>query len=311
MTGRERREQAAVLALCRHSSGPWWNVAQLVEEAGSALAILEQGAPGVETPELLETTVPDRGREAAAAELDSFEQLIAAEADRGDMLVTVLDADYPTNLRLGYDRPPFLFVRGRLPPSGTRSLAVVGTRSASPEGLEQARRLADGLARRDVTVVSGLALGIDAAAHEATLAAGGSTVAVMGTGIRLVYPREHAELASRIVEAGGALVSQFFPESPPTRFRFPLRNRTMSGLALGTAVVEASHTSGARMQARLALEHGKRVFLVSGLVTREKWAQRLLERPGVTEVSSVDQILEVVEALERHGQQATEQLTLV
>jgi len=312
MTELRSREQAAVLALCRHASGPWWNVAQLVEDAGSALAVLEGGPASVETPELLERTVPEDARRKAAAELDSFEELIAAEADRGDRVVTVLDEAYPTNLRLGYDRPPFLFVRGGLSPASTRALAVVGTRNASPEGLEQARRLAEGLARRGVSVISGLARGIDAAAHEATLAAGGHTVAVMGTGIRLVYPREHDDLARRIVEAGGALVSQFFPDSPPTRFRFPLRNRTMSGLALGTAVVEASHTSGARMQARLALEHGKRVFLVSGLVTREKWAQRMLERPGVTEVSSVDEILEVIEALERHSQpQASEQLSLV
>ena len=237
--------------------------------------------------------------------------MIASTAAEGDTLVTVLDDGYPTNLRLGYDRPPFLFVRGRLPSSQTRALAVVGTRSASPEGLAQARRLAEGLVQREVTVLSGLARGIDSAAHEATLEAGGRTVAVMGTGLRLVYPRENAELAQRIVEAGGALVSQFFPDSPPTRYRFPLRNRTMSGLALGTAVVEAGQTSGARMQARLALEHGKRVFLVSGLVTREAWAQRMLQRPGVTAVSSVDEILEVVETLERTVQRPAEQLTLV
>lgn len=311
MTVEQRREQAAVLALCRHASGPWWNIAQLTEEARSALAILETGADAVETVELLSSTLADSALAAAADDLETFERMIAAAADGGDTLVTVLDEGYPTNLRLGYDRPPFLFIRGELPSASTRALAVVGTRSASTEGLNQARRLAEGLARRDVAVISGLARGIDAAAHEAALTAGGRTVAVMGTGLNLVYPPEHADLARRIVETGGALVSQFFPDSPPTRYRFPLRNRTMSGLALGTAVVEASHTSGARMQARIALEHGKRVFLVSGLVTSEPWAKRLLERPGVTEVSSVDEILKVVETLERTVQRPTEQLTLV
>lgn len=303
-------EQAAVLAATRHASGPWWNVSQLLDEAGGAIALLEQGADAVEAVELLEVTLPETARRDALADLDEFEQLIGATRESGQGLATVLDEDYPTNLRLVYDRPPFLFVRGTLPASRTRALAVVGTRSATREGLEQAARLADALARRDVVIVSGLARGIDAAAHEATIDAGGTTIAVMGTGIRRVYPAEHSDLADQIVESGGALVSQFFPSSPPRGFNFPLRNRTMSGLAMGTAVVEASHTSGARMQARIALEHGKRVFLVSGLVTREEWAQRLLTRPGVIEVGSVDAILELVDALEERSRQPAEQLTL-
>jgi DNA processing protein len=234
--------------------------------------------------------------------------VIDVAAAKGDRLVTVLDEDYPTNLRLVYDRPPFLFVRGVLPADGLRSLAVVGTRNASPRGLETAGKLAHALATKSVTVISGLARGIDGAAHEAAIAAGGRTVAVIGTGINLVYPAEHRDLAARIVETGGALVSQFFPDQPPSRFRFPLRNRTMSGLALGTAVIEASHTSGARMQARIALEHGKRVFLLSGLVTQEKWAQGMLRR-GAIEVASIRPIVDVIDTLDVRQQQAS-QLTL-
>jgi DNA protecting protein DprA len=192
-------------------------------------------------------------------------QQLAAE---GVTLVTVLDKDYPTNLRLVYDRPPFLFVRGELRRGDERAVAVVGTRTASQEGQTQADRLARELAASGVTVLSGLALGIDAAAHEGTLSAGGRTVAVLGTGIRRVYPAVHADLADRIVAEGGALVSQFWPDSPPARWSFPMRNRTMSGMAIGTVVVEASKTSGAKMQARLALAHGKRVFLVESLVCR-------------------------------------------
>ncbi len=217
----------------------------------------------------------------------------------------MLDDAYPSNLRMVYDRPPFLFVRGRLEPGDTLALAVVGTRSASEAGLQEADGIARGLVERGITVVSGLAKGIDAAAHEGALAAGGRTIAVIGTGIQLVYPREHADLTERIVASGGAVVSQFWPDSPPTRFRFPMRNRTMSGLALGTVVVEASHTSGARMQARIALEHGKRVFLVRDLVTHEPWAQKYRDHAGATEVASVDDVLEVVERLDEPVAQLT------
>lgn len=244
-------------------------------------------------------------------ELDDFDKLLDATDAEGVDVVSVLDDSYPTNLRLVYDRPPFLFVRGTLPRSDLRALAVVGTRNASLAGLEHARRLADTLARRGVVIVSGLARGIDAAAHEATIQAGGTTIAVMGTGIRRVYPPENADLARRIVESGGALVSQFLPDSPPRSFHFPLRNRTMSGLAVGTAVVEASGKSGARMQARIALEHGKRVFLVSELVTRESWARKLLERPGVTEVSvdEVPELLDTLDTLDESARRPGEQLT--
>lgn len=299
-----RREQAAVLALCAHARGGWHLVSQLIEETGSALALTEGRTSGLEPPELLAAVEP-AGRSVGPDELASYEQMIEAAAERGATLVTVLDADYPTNLRQAYDRPPFLFVRGQLLAEDERALALVGTRSASQAGLEQAERFATEFVARGMTVVSGLARGIDTAAHEATLAAGGRTIAVLGTGIEIVYPRENAELAARIVESGGALVSQFWPDSPPTRFRFPLRNRTMSGLARGTVVVEASHTSGARMQARLALEHGKRAFLVSGLVTHEPWARRFLDRPGATEVRSVDDVLKIVDALEPPLQQLT------
>jgi DNA processing protein len=294
-----------VLALCAHAAGDWHLVAQLIEEAGSAVAVAEGRTNGFEPPELLAAV--DAGYRIDDEELASYERLIAETAQQGASLVTVLDEDYPSNLRQAYDRPPFLFVRGQLLPEDDRALAVVGTRSASPEGLEQADRLTRELAARQVTIVSGLAAGIDTAVHEATLAVGGRTIAVMGTGIQIVYPKENADLAERIVADGGALVSQFWPDSPPTRYRFPMRNRTMSGLALGTVVVEASHTSGARMQARIALEHGKRAFLVSRLVTRERWAQRFLERPGAIEVSTADEVLDVTDALE----QPVQQLSLV
>jgi DNA processing protein len=295
-----------VLALAVHARVPWYQVAQAIEHVGSAHTLLEFAT--AYPPESSITDEHGRSlsvedlREAVDAaaitepELEQFEALIEATTTEGIELVTVLDERYPTNLRLVHDRPPFLFIRGRHDPHDSRAVAVVGTRQASAEGLELAGSLAGKLAERDVTVVSGLANGIDRAAHEATLAAGGRTVAVVGTGIRQVYPAEHRELAEQIVEQGGAILSQFLPDAPPRPERFPLRNRTMSGYSIGTVVVEASSTSGAKMQARLALAHNKRVFLVRELVTREEWAQRYARHPAATVVDTVDDVLKVLEA---------------
>ena len=144
-------------------------------------------------------------------------------------------------------------------------------------------------------MVSGLAAGIDTAAHEAALAAGGRTVAVIGTGLRHSYPPENAALQRRIA-AEGAVVSQFWPDAPPSRTTFPLRNAVMSGLALGTVVVEASFRSGARLQARLALAHGRPVFLWRAVLD-EPWAREVAQRPGVHVIDEPAQVMETVERL--------------
>ena len=285
---RDTREQAATLALVKRAAREWYLVAQLLEATGSALRAIRQEWTGFEAPELRSAVtdfdVPD-------AELDEYETLIDRLASEGVSLVTVLDEIYPTNLRLVYNRPPFLFVRGELEAQDERAIAIVGTRQASPGGSDQAQRLARELAGNGVTVLSGLALGIDTAAHTAALDVSGRTVAVVGTGIQRTYPAANRALADRIVAAGGAIVSQFWPDAPPARWSFPMRNVTMSGMGVGTVVVEASSTSGAKMQARLALEHGKRLFLVESLVMHEEWAQRYAERPGATVVQSVDDVL--------------------
>ncbi len=217
-------------------------------------------------------------------------------------LLTVLDDGYPQNLRRVYDRPPFLFVRGTLQDDDSRSVAIVGTRRASDAGRVLARDMAAALAERGVTVISGMAAGIDTEAHIAALDAGGRTIAVMGTGIDRVYPKENAALAERIAESG-ALLSQFWPGAPPRRSNFPLRNVVTSGVAVGTIVIEASATSGAKMQARLALEHGKRLFLIESLVLQEEWAQRYRSRRGAQVVHGVE---DVVAALESDREPVTE-----
>jgi DNA processing protein len=288
-------EQAALLALTQAAPAAWYEVSELVEEVGSARAVLAR------------SHLPDEPRLARVAEalastvtddnVSHWSDVLAdlRETHPDVSLVTVLDEQYPANLRLIYNRPPFLFVRGALLGSDERSLAVVGTRSASPEGLHQARRLASELADRGVAVVSGLAAGIDTAAHVAALDAGGRTIAVMGTGIDRVYPAANRFLAQRIAE-GGALVSQFWPGMAPRQQNFPLRNVVTSGIAAGTVVIEASSTSGAKMQARLALEHGKRLFLIESLVMHEDWARNYAKRRGATVVRSVDDVLKVLDA---------------
>lgn len=159
-------------------------------------------------------------------------------------------------------------------------------RTERTSAARNARWLAAELGGAGVTVLSGMARGIDTAAHSATLEAGGRTIAVMGTGITRCYPAENANLAERILERG-ALVTQFWPTAHPARYNFPRRNVVMLGMGQGTVVVEATRTSGAKMQARLALEHGKRVFLLRSLVTSQAWGRDYVGRRAL-EVESAD-----------------------
>ena len=216
-------------------------------------------------------------------------------AARGMRLVTVLDADYPPNLRAVHDRPPILFIAGRLTDKDARGVAVVGARKATAAGAQRAAAIAKHLVDTGYTVISGLAAGIDTAAHTAALAKRGRTVAVIGTGLARAYPPQNETLQRRIAQKN-AVVSQFWPDSPPSRRSFPMRNAVMSGIALATVVVEASDTSGARMQTRLALAQGRPVFLLETLVDQQPWARDYAARPGTHVVS---QPAEITAALER------------
>jgi DNA processing protein len=296
-------EAAAVLALAAATEGPWHRTASLIEDASSALRILERKWSGFELMSESELAalverVPPEG-------VAHYRALIERCGAEGVSVLTVLDAGYPPNLRQIFNRPPFLFVRGDLLEQDGRAIAVVGTRHASERGLILARELSTELAVRGITVLSGLARGIDAAAHQAALDASGRTVAVMGTGIDHIYPSEHRSLADRICASGGALVSQFMPTSGPTKFSFPMRNVVMSGMGVGTVVVEASETSGARLQARRALEHGKRLFLVRSLVLEQDWAKRYAMKPGVAVIDSVQEVVDAVGDLTKPVAQLT------
>jgi DNA processing protein len=249
-----------------------------------------RGAPDeLDTPTLFAPTDrEDVDLEAIVAEIDGSHA-------EGITALSVLDERYPQNLRSIHDRPPLLFVRGALTDADERSVAVVGTRRATDAGLAHARGVAAGLVDAGYTVISGLAAGVDTAAHLGALERGGRTVAVIGTGLRRAYPAANAPLQQRIA-AEAAVVSQFWPNASPSKRTFPIRNVVMSGLARATVVIEASETSGARMQARFALAHGRPVFLLASFL-EHAWARDHAKRPGAYVVKEAGQIVEHVERL--------------
>ena len=201
------------------------------------------------------------------------------------------DSRYPAWLRMVPDPPPVLWVRGDLSVLEQTSIAIVGSRSASQYARQVARVLAAGLAREDFIVTSGMARGVDGAAHEGCLAAGGRTIAVLGTGVDVIYPREHAALSERIL-ASGLLVSECEPGSPAYPSHFPRRNRIISGLSRAVVVVEASEKSGSLITARMALEQGREVMAVPGSVLygRNRGAHALI-KDGAIPVEDVADIL--------------------
>jgi DNA processing protein len=184
----------------------------------------------------------------------------------GASVLTLDDPDYPALLRELPDSPPVLYVKGTLLDADRWAVALVGTRRATVYGREMTARLVAPLVHAGITIVSGLALGIDAAAHKAALDAGGRTIAVLACGIDIVYPPEHRKLAAAVAD-NGALVTEFPPGTPPEGKNFPVRNRVISGLSLGVVVVEAPESSGALLTADCAAEQGRDVFAVPGKVT--------------------------------------------
>lgn len=279
------RERATLVALLqeRPQAASWPGVAAEIIEAGSARSVWdarhEQSLFDTETP----------------APLAQAARQIAVWRGAGLGVHTFRDVSYPAQLREIHQVPPVLFSRGTLRP-GESAVSVVGSRRAATHSLDWASEVSTALVSAGITVVSGLAAGIDTAAHIAALDAGGRTVAVLGTGINRVYPAANRDLQERIA-CVGLVLSQFWPDAPATKKSFPLRNATMSGYGRATIVVEAGETSGARIQARVGVEHGRAVILRECVVRANEWARVLQHRPGVHVVSSVDEVLGVVDAL--------------
>jgi DNA processing protein len=209
-----------------------------------------------------------------------------------DSVLTLDDGGYPPLLREICDPPLALHYRGRPDLLLQPAVAIVGSRRASPYGINVASRLARELAGAGAAIVSGLARGIDAAAHEAALDAGGATIAVLGTGIDVYYPRSNARLAKR-VEGEGIVVSEFAPGTPPLPENFPIRNRVIAGLSLGTVIVEATSRSGSLITARMAAEQGREVFAVPGSIfsAGTEGTHRLIQY-GAKLVHDADDVLE-------------------
>jgi DNA processing protein len=228
----------------------------------------------------------------AAGTLVDAEAEIALCQAQGITILTEADERYPRLLREIPDPPGVLFVKGELAPQDALAIAIVGTRHATQYGLGQAERLAGSLARAGLTVVSGLARGIDAAAHRGALEAGGRTLAVLASGVLSVYPPEHAKLADEVA-ARGALLSENPSRAEPLGGTFPQRNRIISGLSLGALIVEAGDRSGALITARHAMEQGREVFAVPGRVDGRtaRGCHRLI-RDGAKLVETADDVLE-------------------
>ncbi|MGH3887359.1 MAG: DNA-processing protein DprA [Pseudonocardiaceae bacterium] len=279
------QERATLVALVQElpQAASWPGVVSEIIEAGSARSVWD--AHHVQS--LFDTDTPAPIAEAG--------RQIAGWRAAGLGVHTFRDASYPAQLREIHQVPPVLFSRGALRP-GEPAVSVVGSRRVSDQSLDWASEMSSALVAAGITVVSGLAAGIDTAAHTATLDAGGRTVAVLGTGINRVYPAANRDLQERIA-GEGLVLSQFWPDAAATRKSFPLRNATMSGYGRATIVVEAGETSGARIQARVGVEHGRQVILRDCVVRANEWAAALQHRPGVHVVSSVDEVLGVVAAL--------------
>jgi DNA processing protein len=264
---------------------------KLVERFGSPKAVFEADGAALRAAELREPALQAIRGFDGWAELEGQEAALRRE---NIGLLTLWDEGYPERLAAIFDPPPLLFLKGELRAADNLAVAVVGTRSASYYGRSVCERLVGDLASRGVTVVSGLARGIDAVAHRAALDAGGRTIGVAACGLDVSYPAENRKLAERVTQSG-ALVSELAPGTQPDRAHFPARNRIISGLSLGVVVVEAGARSGALITARSALEQGREVFAVPGSVQAPGSAgpHRLL-RQGAKLVERAEDVLEEV-----------------
>jgi DNA processing protein len=284
----DRRSAELLLALTP-GIGPRLRKA-LLTRFGSAEAVLAAAPSDLrEVPGIGQKL--SRAIVAAKTEIDVQRELHSCR-ENGVSVVLESEDSYPKSLATIPDPPGVLFVRGGLKESDGIAVAIVGSRHATHYGIAQAERLAAGLARCGYTIISGLARGIDAAAHRGALKASGRTLAILGSGVLNIYPPEHEDLAAEVAKSG-ALISENPPHSPPLSGAFPQRNRIITGLSLGVIVVEASERSGALISARHAMEQGRDVFAVPGRVdSRMSRGCHRLIRDGAKLVETVDDMLE-------------------
>jgi DNA processing protein len=277
-TAASQSNEALWLALALTPGLSAARVGPLVQHFGSVQAIFRASLTDLEAAGLRPASAQAI---ALGKSLESAQEEMLRAAAAGAQVLTLDDPLYSAPLRQIYDPPTVLFLRGNAELLQKPGIAVIGTRHPTPYGLGMAERLSCDLAARGLVIISGMARGIDSAAHRGAVTARGKTIAVFGTGVDIHYPRENARLAEQILSLGGALLSEFPMGTPPTPQNFPIRNRIISGLALGVLVVEAGEYSGTRVTARCALEQSRELFAVPGNVTNKlSWGPNTLIKQG-------------------------------
>jgi DNA processing protein len=289
-----QQEATSWLALCLTPGLGPTRVKKLVEHFGSpervlAASLTELEATGMQgvSAQLIAT----------GKSLELAQQESAKAAEIGAKIISLSHAEYPARLKEIYDPPVVLFVRGAVELLSQPGIAVVGTRHPTPYGTGMAERLSIDLAAHGLVIISGMARGVDTAAHRGALAAKGKTIAVFGTGINVPYPKENTRLADQILAMGGALISEFPIGTFAAPQNFPIRNRIISGMSVGVLVVEAAEYSGTRITSRCALEQNRDVYAVPGNVTNKNaWGPNTLTKQGAKLVATWEDVWEELPA---------------
>ncbi|MCT6837826.1 MAG: DNA-protecting protein DprA [Bifidobacteriales bacterium] len=313
-------ENAALVALLntvdKKKGDTWTSIAEKVERQGSAIDVYmheldpqhhqlndddedsyDASSDGALFSEEDLPVTEERKRQLTLALSVANRQVLDWERE-GLNFISVLDPRYPLRLREVVDMPPFLFEKGNFNEidDSDKGVSIVGSRKASSEALSFAADVSSMLVERCMTVIAGLAAGVDSAAHRQALDEGGRTVAFIGTGITKSYPAKNRGLQEEI-ESRGQVFSQFWPWQGPTKWTFPARNASMSGYGVATVIVEAGEYSGTRVQARQAQHHGRPIILRDKVVEQTKWGNRLANRPNVYVASSVADVSHYVDAI--------------
>ena len=263
---------------------------RLVEHFGTVEGVFRASLTELEAAGIQAVSAQSLG---TGKSLELAQEEISKVRTAGAEVVTIDDPNYPARLREIYDPPLLLYVRGALDLLSQAGIAVIGTRHPTPYGLGMAERLACDLARQGLVIFSGMARGVDTAGHRGALAGKGKTVAVLGTGVEVIYPKENSRLADQILASGGAIISEFPMGTFAAPQNFPIRNRIISGISLGVLVVEAAEYSGTRITARCALEQGRDVYAVPGNVTtKNSWGPNTLIKQGAKLVATWEDVWE-------------------
>ena len=263
---------------------------RIIEFFGSVQALFRASLTELEAAGLRAVSAQSLG---TGRSMELAQDELAKAASAGVNIVSLDDLAYPAQLKQIYDPPLILYVRGTVETISQPGIALVGTRHPTPYGSGMAERLACDLAARGLVIFSGMARGVDTAGHRGAIAGKGKTVAVFGTGVDVIYPKENSRLLEQILALGGAAISEFPLETFPAPQNFPIRNRIISGISLGVLVVEAAEYSGTRITARCALEQNREVFAVPGNVTNKgSWTPNTLIKQGAKLVATWEDVWE-------------------